>query len=140
MLMGSTSAELFDPRTITRSLYRPPVILPIFGFHGSAAADDPALNGQKSSSTQRNHPRTGECSRSSSRPWLTPRRDRIAYAEGSMPAGSTNRRYGHYTNQSGRYTFKARRRTATGLERSGDRNQSDHPPRWQTGWAILLIC
>ncbi len=150
MLMGSTSGlNCFDPRTITRSLYRPPVVLADFHiFNTPVAADDPALNGQKSSLYAKeitlSHRQNVFSFQLAALDYNAPAAIEYAYMMEGFDAGWVDggtRRYVTYTNLNpGRYTFKARATNSDGVwndQVTGIR-VTITPPWWQTGWAILL--
>ncbi len=150
MLMGSTSGlNCFDPRTILRSQYQPPVLITDFQiFNSSVQARDPALQGNKSilyaKEITLSHRQNVFSFQLAALDYNAPSSIEYAYQMEGFDAdwvhGGT-RRFVTYTNLNpGRYTFKAKSTNSDGVwnDQVAEIRVIITPPWWQTGWALLF--
>lgn len=150
MLMGSTSGlNCFEPRTIFRSHYQPPVLITDFQiFNSSVRAHDPALEGNKSilyaQAITLSHRQNVFSFQLAALDYNAPSSIEYAYQMEGFDAdwvyGGT-RRFITYTNLNpGRYLFKAKSTNSDGVwsDRIVERRVIITPPWWQTGWALLF--
>lgn len=150
MFMGSTSGlNYFDPRTIARSLYRPPVLITDFQiFNASVASNDPALGENKSilyaNTITLSHRQNVFSFQLAALDYNSPGSSQYAYKMEGFDANwvySGARRFITYTNlRPGSYTFKARSTNSDGIwnDQAAEIKVIITPPWWQTGWAIVL--
>ena len=150
MLMGSTSGlNCFNPRTILRSQYRPPVLITDFQIlNSSVRAQDPALGGHKgilyAEEITLSHRQNVFSFQLAALDYNAPSSIEYAYQmegfDDDWVYGGT-RRFITYTNLNpGRYLFKAKSTNSDGIwsDQVVIKKVTITPPWWQTSWAILV--